>query len=145
MRHLIALALLSSVSAPALAAPQPQYVPPPLPAAPPVLGDGQVVDQLGSVVGGVTKALLDLPVGEVEAAIENRPPTRADRAKTVRSVTGVNERDVDRQMAEGTRAVKASGAALERALPVIVEALNRAGEQIDRATANLPQPGYPRP
>jgi hypothetical protein len=40
--------------------------------------------------------------------------------------------------------VKAGGQAVARAVPVIREALNKAGEQIEQATANLPQPGYPR-
>jgi hypothetical protein len=33
---------------------------------------------------------------------------------------------------------------MARTLPVIREALNKAGEEIERATANVPQPGYPR-
>jgi hypothetical protein len=40
--------------------------------------------------------------------------------------------------------MKAGGQAMARALPVIVESLNKAGQEIERATANLPQPGYPR-
>jgi hypothetical protein len=40
--------------------------------------------------------------------------------------------------------VRAGGQAVVRTLPVIREALNKAGEEIERATANIPQPGYPR-
>ena len=48
------------------------------------------MDQIGNMIGAVTRALLDLPVGELEAAIENRPATRQDRQRTVRSVTGTD-------------------------------------------------------
>lgn len=147
MRRLFALALLGSAAAPALAQPSQQPVPvPPPPAAalPPEIADGRMLDQLGNMVGALSKAFLNLPVGEVEAAFENRPATRADRAKTVRSVTGMDERELDRDIQASKGAVKAGGQAMARALPVVVEALNRAGEELERATANVPQPGYPR-
>lgn len=145
MRHLLVLTLLASAATPAFAAEQPRPLPPP-PAAslPPEITDGRMLDQLGNVVGALTNAFLNLPVGELEAAVENRPATRADRNRTVRSVTGMNERELAADIEQGKGAVKAGGQALARSLPVIVESLNRAGEEIGRATANLPQPGYPR-
>jgi hypothetical protein len=142
MRKLFLVALLAS-AAPAQA--QYRQAEPNRPVElPPEITDGRMIDQLGSMVGALTKAFLDLPVGELEAAVENRPVTREDRRRTVRSVTGTDERELGGQIEESKDAVKAGGQAVARALPVIRESLNRAGEEIERATANLPQPGYPR-
>ncbi|GAA4023067.1 hypothetical protein GCM10022280_24720 [Sphingomonas swuensis] len=147
MQRLIIAALAAAAAVPAAAQPYPQpYPPAPPPAAslPPEIADGRTIDQLGNMVGALTRALLELPVGEVEAAIENRPVTSADRRKTVRSVTGTDERELGEQIEESKVAVKQGGAAVARSLPVIRDALNRAGDEIARATANVPQPGYPR-
>jgi hypothetical protein len=148
MRHLLPLLLLGTSAVPAMAAqPQPVPVPPPPPPAavlPPEIADGRMFDQLGTMVGALSRALLNMPVGEIEAAIENRPVTRADRQRTVRSVTGTSEKEIEAEVESSKEAVKAGGQALVRALPVVVEALNKAGEELERATANLPQPGYPR-
>lgn len=145
MRGMIIGALIGAVAVPAAAQTYPQPYPlPPTASLPPDISDGRTLDQLGNMVGALTKAFLDLPVGEVEAAVENRPATRADRAKTVRSVTGTNEHELNQQIEESKVAVKSGGQAIARSLPVIRDALNRAGDEIARATANVPQPGYPR-
>ena len=144
MRKLFLLALLAS-AAPAVAAPPARPPEPQRPAElPPEITDGRMIDQLGSMVGALTRAFLDLPVGELEAAVENRPVTREDKRRTVRTVTGTDERELAAGIEESKGAVKAGGQAVARALPVIREALNKAGDEIERATANLPQPGYPR-
>ena len=140
MRRFLALVLLGSLATPAAAAP---------PSAPPVvlppeITDGRVLDELGTMIGSLSRAFLNLPVGELEAAVENRPATRADRNRTVRSVTGTDERELQADIEAGKGAVKNGGQALARALPVVVEALNTAGRELERATANVPQPGYPR-
>ena len=62
--------------------------PMPAPVLPPVLTDPAMADQLGRVAGALTRSLMNLPVGELEAAIEGRPATRADRARTVRDSIG---------------------------------------------------------
>ncbi|WP_300973729.1 hypothetical protein [Sphingomonas sp. LHG3406-1] len=146
MRKLMFLALMAT-AAPVAAQPQPQARPPEpqRPAElPPEIVDGRMVDQLGSMVGALTRAFLDLPVGELEAAVQNRPVTREDRGRTVRSVTGTDERELAATVEQGKGAVKAGGQAVVRSLPVIRDALNRAGDEIERATANVPQPGYPK-
>ena len=150
MRKLFSLALLAAVATPAAAQVAPRPPEPPLysePAyaqLPPEIVNGGAIDQIGNMVGAVTRALLDLPVGELEAAVENRPVTRQDRQRTVRSVTGTDEREVASRIEQRKGAVVAGGRAMARTLPVIREALNKAGEEIERATANVPQPGYPR-
>ena len=144
MRKLFLVALLAS-AAPAAAQVSSRPPQPPYPAElPPEITDGRAIDQLGSMVGAVTKALLNIPIGEVEAAVENRPVTREDRRRTVGSESGLDERDVAAGVEDSKGAVKAGGQAIARSLPVIRDALNRAGDEIARATANLPQPGYPR-
>lgn len=146
MRKFLPFAALAAFASPAAAQVAPP-APPPSPyqqALPPEITDGRAIEQIGNMVGAVTKAFLDLPVGELEAAVENRPATRADRQRTVRSVTGTDERDVTAGIEQSKGAVVAGGQAVARSLPVIQEALNRAGQEIERATANLPQPGYPR-
>jgi hypothetical protein len=145
MRTLLPLVILAAVATPAAAqvAPRP-YEAPRQSELPPEITDGRMVDQIGSMVGALTKAFLDLPVGELEAAVENRPVTRADRGRTVRSVTGTDEREITSSIEQGKGTVVAGGRAVARSLPVIREALNKAGEEIERATANIPQPGYPR-
>jgi hypothetical protein len=148
MRKLLSLALLAGVATPAAAQvappPPPSYSDPAYAQLPPEIVNGGAIDQIGNMVGAVTRALLDLPVGELEAAVENRPVTRQDRQRTVRSVTGTDEREVASSIEQSKGAVVAGGRAMARTLPVIREALNKAGEEIERATANVPQPGYPR-
>jgi hypothetical protein len=138
MRLTLALAPLLLLATPAAAQP----VPPPQ--LPPEIADGRAIDQLGTVMGAIARVFLDLPVGEVEAAIENRPVTRDDQRKTVRSVSGMSERELQQEIREGTEVAKSGTRAVVRSLPAITRALNEAGEQIDRAIANMPSPVYPR-
>lgn len=145
MRLPFAIAAFAATAAsPALA--QQPAPPPPLaaPQLPPELTDPRTLDQLGNVAGVLARALLNLPVGEVEAALENRPVTPADRRKTVATETGMNPRELDGEVERGKVAVKQGGQAMARTLPVITRALTQAGEQIGRAIANLPSPTYPR-
>ena len=116
----------------------------PAPEVPPEIIDGRMLDQLSDVAGVLAKALMNLPVGEVEAAIENRPVTQADRRKTVASETGMSAREVEGQVERGKVAMKQGGQAMVRALPVITRELSRIGEQLDRAIANMPSPAYPK-
>ena len=116
----------------------------PAPQLPPEITDGRMLDQLGDVAGVLAKALMNLPVGEVEAAIENRPVTRDDRQKTVATEMGTDAREIDSEVERGKVAMKQGGQAMIRALPVITRELGRIGEQIDRALANMPSPTYPK-
>jgi hypothetical protein len=134
---LVIAVLAATATSPALAeAPAPQL--------PPEILDGRMLDQLGNVAGVLTKALLNLPVGEVQAAIENRPVTPKDRQKTVATEMGADARTIDKDVERGKVAVKQGGQALVRALPVITRELSRVGEQLDRAVANMPSPAYPK-
>jgi hypothetical protein len=145
MRALLILAPLMMAASPALAAPPPPP-PSPLPALPPVLTDPRMADQLGRIAGALTRSLMDVRMGEVEAAIEGRPVTRADRQRTLRDEIGGRspERSVEQQAAASGRAIQAVTRAVAGSLPAIIGAVEGAAADIDRATGNLPSPVYPR-
>ena len=118
------------------------------PELPRELTDPRTADKLGRMAGALSRALLDLNVGEIEAAVEGRPVTEADRRRTVRDMAARGDPDIERRI---ERQATTSGVALQEgikaiaaALPAIMESVDRAAAEIDRATANLPQPGYPR-
>lgn len=145
MRLLFVIAALSATAAsPALAQQPVPTAPVAAPRLPPELTDPRMLDQLGEMAGVLARAFMNLPVGEVEAALENRPVTTADRRKTVRSETGLSDRELASQIEQGKVAMKQGGQAMIRALPVITRALDEAGEQIGRAVANMPSPTYPK-
>ena len=48
--------------------------------------DAATADKLARMMQAMSKAFLELPVGEIEAAAEGRQATRADRQRTVRQV-----------------------------------------------------------
>ena len=127
--------------APAPAQPEPIVVPP-------ELTDPAMADKLGAMMQGLSKAFLNLPVGEVAAAVEGRPATRADRKLTVRDVGRRDdpnfERNLDRQLADSRAVMQASMKAFATALPAMIKGLSEAGRELEKATANLPSPNYPK-
>jgi hypothetical protein len=139
MRLLFAALPLMFVTAPALAAPA-------APQLPPELSDPAMADKMGRVAGVLTKSLMDMPVGEIEAAIAGRPATPADRAKRVRDEIGgpAAEQQVQAEVAQSGRQMQAMTKALVSSLPAIMGALGQAQKELERATANLPDPTYPK-
>jgi hypothetical protein len=148
MRAFVAFAVLALVAAPATAAE-------PLSdsdfAIPPEMTDPAMAQTLGKMFGALTKAMMDMPVGEMQAAIEGREPTPADKARTVRDMTGRDpnfERRVETQVAQSVPRMQAGLKAMSKSLPAMAKALEKAADEmegsLDRATANIPQPGYPR-
>lgn len=111
---------------------------------PPELTDPAFIDRLTDMTQALSKALLDLPVGEIEAAVEGRPASRADRRRTLRDSAKINEREIERSIAEARPRIQAAMKALSSALPAMTEALSKAADEVERATANVPRPGYPR-
>jgi hypothetical protein len=144
--RLMFLAFPLLAATPALAQPVPA-APPAAPILPPVLTDPAMADQLGRVAGAVTRSMMNLPVGELEAAIEGRPPTRADRARTVRDTIGdpYVEQRIERQAAASGRTIQAASRAVAASIPAIMQAIDGAAADIERAVGNLPDPTYPRP
>ena len=143
MMRLALIALpLAVMASPALA----QAAPPPPETIqlPPELTDPRWADRLTDAMAAMSKVFLELPVGEVEAAIEGRQPTAADKRRTVRSETKMSEREI-RQQIEGTRpAMKAGMKALAAALPAMMKGMSDAQREFERAMANVPRPDYPR-
>lgn len=135
MRLLILPALLLATPAAAQTA---------APALPPQVASGQIVDQLQPMLRALGRAFLNLPVGELEAAAENRPVTAQDRGKTLKDATGLDERELDQQVAAGTDRLKAGTQALARSWPAISRALSEAGRELDKAIVNAPSPAYPK-
>jgi hypothetical protein len=139
--HLLALPLLAA-AAPVMAQSAP-------PAAdemrlPPEMSDPRLADRLTDVMQVLSKAMLDLPVGDVQAAVEGREPTAADKRRTVRSETGMSERQLRQQIDQARPQMQAAMKAMSTALPAMMKGLTEAGRALEEATANMPQPGYPR-
>jgi hypothetical protein len=125
---------------PALAAPQTA------PQLPPEFSDPAMADKLGRMAGALTKSLMDMPVGEIEAAVEGRPATAADKNKRVRDELGgpTAERNVEAKVAASGKQMQAMSKALVDSLPSIMQSLDQAEKQLERAAANIPDPTYPR-
>jgi len=141
MRTAFALLPLLMAAAPvAAAAPQQQ----PQPQVPPQLSDPAMVDRLAGTMQAMSRAFLDLPVGEIEAAVEGRPPTPADRNRTLRSENPNLDREVQAQIAQARPMIRQSMKAISDALPAVMKSLHEARESIERAAANMPDPNYPK-
>lgn len=113
--------------------------------------DPAMAETLAKMFGSLTKAMMDMPVGEMQAAVEGRQATPVDKARTVRDMAGRGadlDRQVEAQVAQAVPRMQAGMKAMASSLPGMMKALEQAAEQMegsfDRATANLPQPGYPK-
>jgi len=126
---------LALVAGPALAAPV---------QVPPQLSDPALADRMTDAMHAMSSALLNLPVGEIEAAAQGRAPTPTDRTRTVRSETGLNEPELGRQIDGSRVAIQQGVKAMAQALPKIARALEDAKRQMETATANMPRPDYPK-
>ena len=149
MRALALLLPLAVAATPALAA-QPPANSPDI-QIPRELTDPAMGQQLGKMMGVLTRAMMDMPIGEVQAAVEGREPTAADKRRTVRDVAGGDpnlDRKVEAQVAQAMPRMQAGMKAMASSLPAMMKTLEQVAEQmegtIDRATANLPDPTYPK-
>ena len=143
---LAALPLLLAAS-PALAAQAPAAPEPPAAAQiPPELSDPAVADKLTRMAGVLVKSLMDMPVGEVEAAMAGRTPTEADKRKRVRDEVGgpEAERELAAKVAASGPQMRAMQKALVSSLPAILGALQGVEKELERAAANIPDPTYPK-
>ena len=147
MRIFVPLAALAMIATPAAAAPadESRY------AIPPALTDPAMAETLGKMLASMTKAMLDMPVGPLQAAAEGREPTAQEKRRTLRDMAGRDpdlERKVEAQVAQAMPRLQAGMKAMSASLPGMMKAMENVAEEmegsIDRATANLPQPGYPK-
>ena len=115
---------------------------------PPQLVDPATADRLADAMQSISQALLDLKVGRLQAALEGREPTPADRNLTIRDLAHRDdpafERRLQQQIAQARPKMERSMRAVNEALPEVTEDLQRAQRSIERAIANMPDPNYPR-
>ena len=150
MRTLVLLPLLM-MAAP-VAAQTAAPAAPPAPAqpiqVPPQLTEPAMADTLANMMQALARPFLALPVGEVQAAVEGRKPTAAERRLTVRDVARRDDPNFDRnfqqQIANSRPMIRASLKALADALPTMMKGMAEAGQALERATTNLPDPTYPK-
>ena len=140
--HLLALPLAVAAAAPVAAqetAPTADEM-----RLPPEMSDPRLADRLVDTLQVLSKAFLSLPAGEVEAALEGRPATSADRTRTIASETGLTENELKRKLDESRPAMKGAQKALIAAIPAMMKGFAEAQKEFEKAAANMPQPGYPK-
>jgi hypothetical protein len=108
------------------------------------LTDPATANKLANAMQALSKAFLDLPIGDVQAAMEGRKPTAAEKKMTLRRADPNLERDLKRQMAEARPMIQQSMKALADALPSMMQGLAQAQQSLERAAANMPDPTYPK-
>ena len=144
MRLALAFIPMMVAAAPALAqtaAPAPVQSPPDMQR---VLSDPAMIDRMTSVMRSLSKAFLDIPVGGIEAAVEGRQPTAAERRRRVRDVEPGIDREMQSQMAQARPMMQQSMKAMADALPAMMKGMADAQKALERATANMPDPTYPQ-
>ena len=131
------LALIPVPAAAAAEAPQAQI--------PPELSNPAVADKLTRALGPLRRALMNMPVGELEAALSGREPTAADRSKRLADQIGPEgQKEVEATIAAAGPQMRAMQKALVASLPAIMSALGGMEKELERAAANLPDPTYPK-
>ena len=117
-------------------------------AIPKELTDPAFTEKLAGVAQALAKAMASLPVGEVKAAIEDREATREEKNLTVGDLAGADnpdfQQDLQRRISEARPAMEGAMQALASALPAMMKGMATAQDELERATANMPQPGYPK-
>ena len=111
------------------------------------LRDPATAERIDRSMKAMTDALLDLKVGELQAAVEGRQPTPADRALTVRELErrgGGDPEAIRRQIREAGPAIAKGMNALASALPAMSGALEDLEKALEKVAANVPDPTYPR-
>ena len=140
MRKTLIILPLLLYGSPAFAQPAPQL--------PPQLTDPATMQRLAGTMQALSQALLNIRVGEVQAAVEGRPATPQERNMTVGDMARRDDPDFDRhlneRMATAGITLQRSMVALNRALPEIARNLHDAQKSLERAVANMPDPTYPR-
>jgi hypothetical protein len=140
MRKILILVPLLLTASPAFAQPVPQL--------PPELTDPATVHQLAGALDQLSRALMNIRVGEARAALEGRDATPRERNMTVGDYARRNDPNFDRnlhqQIASVEPQVQRGVQAANRAIPAINQALGDAQRAFDRALANMPDPTYPR-
>ena len=146
MRLAIAIAAAALIASPAAAQTAPAKAPP-VAEMQKQLADPAMADRLARVMQALSKSFLELPVGEIEAAVAGREPTAADRKRTVRETERARDPDFERkfqgQMANAKPMMESAMKAMAAALPAMMEGMAKASSELEKGVANLPRPNYP--
>ena len=108
------------------------------------LNDPALADRLTNAMQALSRALLDLPVGGVEAALEGRQASEAEKRRTIRDIEPGIDVDLQRQIAEAKPMMRQGMKAMADALPAMMKSLEEARRSLERAAANMPDPTYPK-
>ena len=108
------------------------------------LTDPATVERLAEAMKGLSDAFLNLPVGELQAAMEGRQPNAADKRKTVRSESRMSERELRRQIEDAKPMLQQGMRQLAAALPAMIKSMEDVERAVERAATNLPDPTYPK-
>jgi hypothetical protein len=118
------------------------------PLLPPELTDPSVIHQLAGTLDDLSRALMNVRIGEARAALEGRDASPRERNMTVGDYARRNDPNFDRhlhqQIASVEPQVQRGVQAVNHALPAVMQALGDAERAVDRAIANMPDPTYPR-
>jgi len=138
MRALLFALPLALTPVPAAAAPADRQIPP-------ELSDPAIADKLTKALVPLSRALMNMPIGELEAAIAGREPTAADRTRRLSDEVGPEgQKDIESSIAAAGPQMRAMQKALVASLPAIMSALGNVESELERAAANLPDPTYPK-
>ena len=141
MRKILIVLPLLLCSAPVSA----QEAPPQLP---PELTDPATIHRLAGTLDELSRALMNVRVGEARAALEGRDATPQERNQTVGDLARRKDPNFDRhlhqQIANVEPQLQRGAQAMNRALPAVMQSLAQAQAAVERAVANMPDPTYPR-
>lgn len=111
------------------------------------LRDPAIAERIDRSMKAMTDALLDLKVGELQAAVEGREPTPADRSLTVRELErrgGGDPESIRRTIRDAGPAIAKGMNALASALPAMTGAMEELEKALDKIAATMPDPTYPK-
>ena len=118
------------------------------PVIPPELTNPATVHQLFGTLDQLTRALMNVRVGEAKAALEGRDATPRERNMTVGDYARRDDPNFDRhihqQIASAEPQVQRGIQSMNRALPALMQSLDDVQRAVDRAVANMPDPTFPR-
>lgn len=113
-----------------------------------VLDDPRTEQKLAGMIDAMTDAFLNLPVGEIEAAANGRTATAGEKRLTVRDFGRRDDPQFENKLrgriGQSLPALRQGMKSLSAALPALVRSVEDASSAIERATANLPDPTYPK-
>lgn len=147
MRTAIPLLVLATISAPALAQTAGGLSTVETQQVQRGLTDPAVTERLTGMLPALGEALLNMPVGEIKAAAEGRRASETEKRQTVRDLGRRSDpnfdRNLRRDLAASGETMKAGMRAMANALPAMMEGMQKAMGELEKATANLPSPVYP--